>query len=327
LFDGFSFDAFFSASPSSKHAESRQPKCNYQRIVVTWLRGGLPIRRPQGTQDARSAHLVEIPFTGAGTIVMPSCACFKEAPGPQASGGQGPIHSSRGAKVVQHRVHAADVVRVAVRNDDRIQPEIHRQRARGKASHHFGVGFLGAGAYFARRRWWLAFPPLPSATWISRLGCGRHPHGYSDHIGGMHAVLNNFSPARAVDRPCRRSLRIQALLEQANNLGITIVRRSEGDLYEMGRKTRVTVFPAASDGQTATQPRNNDRCIALRCRDSACLLEAMQRKTVERKTVEQRVRSYHPRAGSSQGRAQRKPDLDDPRVPRPAPRWAIISVC
>jgi len=144
--------------------------------------------------------------------------------------------------------------------------------------------------------------PLALGAWISRLHAVVIPHGYFDHIGGMHAALNNSRPRELWIGPLPPIPAFQALLEQANNLAITIVRRSEGDLYEFGG-TRVTVFAPPSDGQTATQPRNNDSLVLhFGCRDSLCLLEGHAEKN--RRTKNRRTKSggsVSPQSGSSQG--------------------------
>src|SRR5882762_7072197 len=74
--------------------------------------------------------------------------------------------------------------------------------------------------------------PLALGAWISRLDAVVISHGCSAHIG-MHAVLHYFRPRELWIGPLPPIPAVQALLERANNLGITIVRRCEGDIYEL----------------------------------------------------------------------------------------------
>jgi len=148
-------------------------------------------------------------------------------------------------------------------------------------------------------------------------------HSHSDHIGGMHAVLNNFRPRELWLGPLPPIPAVQALLEQANRLGIAIVRRSEGDVFEFGG-THVSVLAPPSDWQTSAQPRNDDSLVLhFSYGDSSCLLEGDAEKTVEQNVTSR----YHPRAdllkvAHNGSLTSTTPEL----LASLHPRWAIISV-
>jgi hypothetical protein len=81
-------------------------------------------------------------------------------------------------------------------------------------------------------------------------------------------------------------------VREAHRLGIAIVRRSEGDVFEFGG-TQVSVLAPPSDWQTSAQPRNDDSLVLhFSYGDSSCLLEGDAEKTVEQNVTSR----YHPRA-------------------------------
>jgi competence protein ComEC len=114
-------------------------------------------------------------------------------------------------------------------------------------------------------------------------------HGHSDHVGGMHAIFNNFKPRELWLGPNTAPPVLKPIVDQARGLSAAVRVYGAGDSFDWGGVHVRTLSPPR-DWPFSERPENNDSLVLqfLYGNTSALLTGDAQRQ------IEPRMIALHP---------------------------------
>jgi competence protein ComEC len=144
-------------------------------------------------------------------------------------------------------------------------------------------------------------------------------HSHADHMGGAAAILANFRPLELwLSDPS--DLQMKTLLQQAESLGVRVVRYQAGDSFDFGGAEVRVLAPGALDPLS----RRNDESLVLKVSygKTAALLEGDAEKKSEQQIAEKSPEADLLKVGHHGSATSTTPLFLD----HVHPRFAVISV-
>jgi competence protein ComEC len=147
-------------------------------------------------------------------------------------------------------------------------------------------------------------------------------HAHSDHMGGLPAVLRNFHPSELWVGNNPRVAAYIALLEEANQLGVTVRTLRAGDMLTLG-DTSLHVLAPFRDYQPGAEPANNDSLVLhIAYGDTSVMLEGDAEAPIEESMLsESGLQSTLLKIGHHGSVTSTRPEF----LARVTPQWAVIS--
>jgi competence protein ComEC len=187
-----------------------------------------------------------------------------------------------------------------------------------------GGGF-GGGPHQAAQDYDIGEEVVSPALWsrgIRHLDAVALSHAHSDHMGGLPAVLRNFSPNELWVGKNPRFAAYNALLDEAAGLHVRLRSLSAGDAFSLGR-ARIGVLAPFRDYQPGSEPSNNDSLVLhVAYGATSVLLEGDAEAPIEDAMLgEPGIQSALLKVGHHGSVTSTGPAF----LARVAPQWAVIS--
>ncbi|HEY1801628.1 MAG TPA: ComEC/Rec2 family competence protein [Terriglobales bacterium] len=157
---------------------------------------------------------------------------------------------------------------------------------------------------------------------IGRLDAVEVTHPHADHIGGMYAVLENFHPRELWIGKNTHSSEMDALVKEAQLLGVRVVEHEAGDSLNFGGAAIRFLAPAA--GVVSKKRRENDDSIVMKItyENTSALLEGDAEKQTEKQIAHENPQADLLKVAHHGSATSTIPEL----LAAVKPRFAVISV-
>ena len=155
---------------------------------------------------------------------------------------------------------------------------------------------------------------------ISRLDAIAITHAHADHMGGASAILANFRPRELWLGADSSEPQMQALVQQAKELGVRVIHRHAGDQFEFGGSEVRVLAP----GGESAPVRRNDESLVMKFiyRKTAVLLEGDAEKKSEQQIAQEQPDADLLKVAHHGSATSTIPEL----LATVHPRYAVISV-